>query len=381
MTTSLQGTYYRDTWADVNLDAIIHNVRAVQKHVGPDVQIMAVVKANAYGHGACQVAEAALEAGARCLGVATLDEALQLRQSGIDVPILVLGHVSPRYAVVAARHQITLTVVSVSHAEQLAASMTTAQGPLLDVHLKIDTGMARLGVRHADELLQAVMLIGRHPYIRLTGAFTHLAQSDARDLSFSIEQLKKSRAFFELLKQAIPNEGPLLFHAANSGGILQLPDSYFNMVRLGISLYGVYPSKNLKNHSVTLIQSLRLMSRIGMLKEVPPGTAIGYGGTFVTTRTTRVATIPIGYGDGLPRSLSNRGYFRIHGERCPIIGRVCMDQTLVDVTSLSDVQEGDEVVIYDNLTLIELAELANTIPYELLCAIAPRVPRCYWRGE
>lgn len=180
------------------------------------------------------------------------------------------------------------------------------------------------------------------------------------------------------MESTLPNREDLVFHTANSGGILQLPESYFDMVRLGISLYGVYPSEHLRNQSVSLIQALRLIARVVLIKEVPPGTPIGYGGSYVTTRTTRVATIPIGYGDGLPRSLSNRGYFSVRGEKCPIIGRVCMDQTMIDVTHLQHVYEGDEVVIYDQYSLVDLAHLAHTIPYELLCAIARRVPRQYW---
>ncbi|MDQ0190340.1 alanine racemase [Alicyclobacillus cycloheptanicus] len=375
--TTPEGTFYRDTWAEVDLSAIAHNVRAVQRHIGLQRQVMAVVKANAYGHGAVQVAAAALAAGAAQLGVATLDEALALRAAGVRGPILVLGYVPPRHAAAAAHHAVMLTVVSARHADQLASCMDASAETPLDVHLKIDTGMGRLGVRTAEELLQAAAGLSRNPNIHLRGAFTHLAQSDAETLDFTKQQLQTAAALFDLLRQHVPGEAPLLLHAANSGGILQVPASHFNMVRLGISLYGVYPSEHLRSRSLALVQALQLKSRIAHLKEVPPGTPIGYGSTYVTRRATLVATVPIGYADGLPRALSNRGYFLVHGRPCPIIGRVCMDQTMIDVTDCADAQEADEVVIYNDRTLPELAGLIDTIAYELLCAIAPRVPRVY----
>ncbi len=371
-------TLYRDTWAEINLDAIAHNVHTIQHHIGPYKKIMAVVKANAYGHGAVAVAQAALLAGATHLGVATLDEAIMLRTQFIDAPILVLGYAPPKHATVAASHHIILTVVSTRHAEQLASFMKNASGIQLNVHLKIDSGMSRLGIRNAKELMQAVTFLSNTPSIQLTGAFTHFAESDADHLNFTYEQLQLTNQLFELLKQHVTEIDGLLFHAANSGGILQVPESHYDMVRLGISLYGVYPSHHLrKNKPLSLIQALKLKSRIALVKEVPSETPISYGSTFVTNHPMRIATIPIGYGDGIPRILSNRGYFLLQGVRCAILGRICMDQTIIDVSDFDNVQEGDEVIIYNEQTLPELSDLSGTIPYELLCAIAPRVPRLY----
>jgi alanine racemase len=380
---------YRDTWAEVNLDAIAWNVRQTRQRVGPNVRIMAVVKADAYGHGALPVSRAALGAGADALGVATLDEALYLRRSGIDAPLLVLGYVAPTYAHLAAKERITVTVVSSSHARALTQERFD---PPLQAHLKIDTGMGRLGVRSAEELDQVVQALAGSS-VRLTGAFTHFAQADARDKTHARGQLRKAKALFHRLTEryavtaqsidtgSMPSSEPLLFHAANSAAVIDLPDSYFGMVRLGISLYGVYPSDEVNKEGFPLKQALRLYTRIVHLKTVPAGTEIGYGSTHVTSRETKVATLPIGYADGIFRALSNRGYFRVRDVRCPILGRVCMDQVMIDVTDVPGVQEGDLVTVYDEETLGELAKIAGTIPYELLCAISKRVPRVYVSGE
>ncbi|MCL6594095.1 MAG: alanine racemase, partial [Alicyclobacillus sp.] len=358
---------YRETWAEVDVDAIAHNVRCARAQTGEGVMMMAVVKANAYGHGALPVARASLAAGASWLGVATLDEALQLRQAGLTAPILVLGYVDSRWAAVAVRHQVTLSVVSVEHAQALSAT-----GEPVCVHLKLDTGMGRLGVR-TDQELAAVEQILQTSRMRLTGAFTHFAQADAADKSHARRQLQQARAWFSVLQAH--SQQRLTFHSANSAAIFRLPESHLDMVRLGISLYGVAPADDVLNAG--LRQALRLYTRVAMVKHVPAGTEIGYGSTFVTTQATTVATLPIGYADGLPRVLSNRGYVQIRGQRCPIVGRVCMDQIMVDVSGVPEVQTGERVTVYDETSLPELSALAGTIPYELLCAVSPRVPRLY----
>ena len=371
---------YRDTWAEVNLDNIACNVQAVKAQLKPHVKLMAVVKSNAYGHGALQVAEVALREGAEYLGVATLDEALQLRCNKIQAPILVLGHVASEHAFVAAKHGITLTVVSRNHAEQLSHAVQSFTGHILKVHLKIDTGMGRLGVRDEHELMSVVRSLA-HPAIHIEGAFTHFAQADSSDQSYSKVQLDTANALFGRLKNTLERPERFILHAANSAGIIQLSESHLNMVRLGISLYGVYPSLEVDRNKIRLRQALTLYSRIVHIKDVPAGTSIGYGSTFVTERpSTKVATVPIGYGDGLPRSLSNLGYFLVRGTKCPILGRVCMDQVMIDVTHALDVEEGDLVTVYNQETLEQLSALAGTIPYELLCAISARVVRTYVHG-
>jgi alanine racemase len=335
------------------------------------------------------VSRAALAAGADALGVATLDEALYLRRSGIDAPLLVLGYVAPSYAHLAARERITITVVSSSHARALTQERFD---PPLQAHLKIDTGMGRLGVRSTEEIDDVVQVLAGSS-VQLTGAFTHFAQADARDKTHARGQLQKVQALFDRLTErytataqstgtgSMPSSERLLFHAANSAAVIDMPDSYFGMVRLGISLYGVYPSDEVNKESFPLKQALRLYTRIVHLKTVPAGTEIGYGSTHVTTRKTKVATLPIGYADGILRTLSNRGYFRVRDVRCPILGRVCMDQVMIDVTDVPGVEEGDLVTVYDEETLGELARIAGTIPYELLCAISKRVPRVYVSAE
>lgn len=388
---------YRDTWAEVDLGAIAHNVHEVKQHIGTKVKLMAVVKANAYGHGDVRVATVALANGADTLGVATLGEAMVLREAGLQAPILVLGYVAAENLAVAAQNRIDLTVVSVDHARALAAIDRQLQEANVDegadtdrpmdgrefvsysVHLKLDTGMSRLGVRSVAELEQAVAALwGTRAHI--TGAFTHFARADEVDKTHALQQVERVKAWFQRLQEIVPNSADLILHAANSAAIHDLPDSYFSMVRLGISLYGVYPSTEVNKSALSLRQALRLYTRVVHLKQVPPGTAVSYGGTFITTQETRLATLPIGYGDGLFRILSNRGFVTIDGQRCPIVGRICMDQTIVDVTTLPQVRLGDRVTIYDENSLDELAKLAETIPYELLCAISGRVRRVYTEG-
>ncbi|RIV21895.1 alanine racemase [Alicyclobacillaceae bacterium I2511] len=371
---------YRDTWAEVDLGAIAHNVEAVRQRIGTKVKLMAVVKANAYGHGAIPVATTALASGANALAVATLDEALALRQADIQAPILVFGYVNPEYLAVAAENRIILTVISVDHARALAAQDGQLQASTAyQVHLKLDTGMSRIGVQSVTELEQAVAaLAGTRG--RIVGAYTHLARADELDKTSARQQLALARVWFQRLREIVPNPAQLTLHAANSAAVLDLADSYFSMVRLGISLYGVYPSAQVDRSAVYLRQALRLYTRVVHLKQVPPGTPVSYGGTFVTAQTTRLATLPIGYADGLMLKLSNRGFVTLANRRCPIVGRICMDQTLVDVTALPGVQVGDRVTLYDSDSLNELAELAETIPYVLLCAISERVPRVYTGG-
>jgi alanine racemase len=364
---------YRDTWAEVNLGHIAHNVKATRALIGSQVHLMAVVKADAYGHGAVPVSRTAIEAGADWLGVATLEEALVLRKSGIRAPILVLGYVSPLYANVAAEHDVTLTVVSVEH----ATSLKDIQSPKpLSVHLKVDTGMGRLGVLSPDDVVEVVRTLDG-TRVRLTGAFTHFAQADSLDKSHAYGQLDAVRRAFERIVEVWPGREQLTFHTANSAAIIDLPESHFNMVRLGISLYGVYPSDEVKKERLNLRQALSLYTRVVHVKRVPAGTTIGYGSTYVTDRETLVATLPIGYADGLFRALSNRGFVKIGSVRCPIIGRVCMDQVMIDASLVPSLQVGDLVTVYDGETLPILSRLADTIPYELLCAISSRVPRVY----
>ncbi len=364
---------YRDTWVEVDLGRIADNVRTVKARIGSNVRLMAVVKADGYGHGALPVSLTALAAGANWLGVATLDEALELRQAGIVAPILVLGYVAAEYANVAAEYDIVLTVVSVSHATALARM--TIHRPL-QVHLKIDTGMGRLGVRTANEIERCCAIL-RGSGARITGAFTHFAEADRQDRHRALDQFALAQAHFLILKQCMDDSDELVLHAANSAATLGIPEAHLDMVRFGISLYGVPPSDEVDIHHVPLRQALRLFTRIVQLKTVEAGTAIGYGSTYVTTAKTCVATLPIGYADGIPRTLSNKGYVMVRGHICPILGRVCMDQVMVDVSSVPDIEEGDMVTVYDEHSLVHLSRLAGTIPYELLCDISKRVPRKY----
>ncbi|MCL6600381.1 MAG: alanine racemase [Alicyclobacillus macrosporangiidus] len=379
------GGRWRDTWAEVDLGAIMENVRSIRRHIrrpaGPGghaetgPKLMAVVKADAYGHGAVPVARAALAAGADWLGVATLGEAMELREAGLRAPILVLGYVDAQHAPIAADAGVTLTVASLTHAFTLAE---TALSQPLSVHLKLDSGMSRIGVRTVEEVHQVAAALDGTP-VRVTGAFTHFARADEADLAPALEQWEWAQPLFDAVRSRWPADA-LLLHAANSAAILALPAAHLDMVRLGISLYGVYPSGEVAR-TVPLRQALRLYTRVVQVKRVPAGTAVSYGGTHVTPAPAVLATLPIGYADGLLRALSNRGYVQIRGARCPMVGRVCMDQVVVDATAVPDVQEGDVATVYDEHSLADLADRAGTIPYELLCAISRRVPRVYRQPE
>ncbi len=390
------------TWAEVNLGAIAHNIQQTRLRIGKDVRLMAVVKANAYGHGAIEVARVARKAGADALGVATLEEALELRHDGkLDVPILVLGYTPAQEASVAAMSRITLTIVSPEHAKAVQSEMARFAGgssadenngssntsddgsdkrsiPTLLVHLKIDTGMGRLGVTSLTELDSMVNALSGSN-VRIEGAFTHFAQADASDKKHANLQLGLVKTYFERLASRL-NRQDLIFHSSNSAAIIDMHDSYFSMVRLGISLYGVYPSDDVEKGNLPLRQAMHLFTRVAHVKEVESGTTISYGSTFVTDRRMKIATLPIGYADGLLRILSNRGFMLLKGQRCKVIGRICMDQTMIDVSAVPDVHVDDIVTVFDEQTLPLLSKLAETIPYELLCAVSRRVPRVY-RGE
>ncbi len=366
----------RPLWAEVDLDALAHNVRALLGRLNGRCQMVAVVKANGYGHGATAVAKQALAAGAHRLGVACVDEGVQLRLAGIDAPIIILGYTPPWDAQRVVEHGLTPTVTT----KQLAlavARFSAERGVDTPVHLKVDTGMSRLGLRPQEavgfgEFLRTV------PHLALEGLYTHFAAADEADKAFTMQQFSNFMAVAERLPW-VPYR-----HVANSAAVLDLPDTALEMVRPGISIYGCYPSKEV-GHSVSLRPALNLKSRVVRLHPAAPGDTVSYGRTWAANRPSVLALVPGGYADGLPRSLSNRGQVLIRGVRAPIVGRVCMDQCVVDVTHIPQVALYDEVVIIGSqgeqeIPVEEVAELAGTISYEILCGISARVPRLYIRG-
>lgn len=366
-------------WAEVDLQAIRHNVQEVRRLVGPKREIMAVVKANGYGHGSVQVAQAALKAGATRLAVARMVEAVQLRQAGISVPILILGYVPLEQVDKALEQDITLSVYRLDMAQGIAAK-AEKKNLRAKIHLKVDTGMGRLGFLPGPEGVAEIKQVCRLKKLEVEGIYTHFATADETDKGYAKEQF----ALFLSILNILESEGITfpLRHCANSAAIIDLPETYLDMVRPGIILYGLYPSTEVDQAKVRLQPAMTLKTHIAHVKKVTPGTKLSYGSTYTVPEETVIATLPIGYADGYPRLLSSRGYVLIHGQRAPVVGRVCMDQCMVNVGHIPGVKIHDEAIIFgknkDNcLPVEELATLLGTINYEVVCWVGSRVPRIY----
>ncbi len=378
-------------WAEIDLAVIAANVRELRRITRPDARLLVAVKANAYGHGLVAVARRAIESGADALGVARLHEAITLREAGLSAPILVLGYTSPDSVATLVRHDITQTLYAVETARAYAERIGQTGGRL-KVHLKVDSGMGRLGIlpgarRYAPPgidvtgtAVKEILEIARLQEVELEGVFTHFASADSADKTYAEQQFTVYLDFLDRLQRAgfeIP-----VRHAANSGAIIDMPHTHLDMVRAGISLYGLYPSDEVDQSKITLVPAMSLKSRIIHLKAVPAGFAVSYGMTHTTEKPTTIATIPVGYADGYNRRLSNRGCMLVNGVRAPIVGRVCMDLTMLDVGHISDVNLEDEVVIIgrqgtESVTADEIAGMLGTINYEVTSAITARVPRVY----
>ncbi|MBR6229431.1 MAG: alanine racemase [Eubacterium sp.] len=365
-------------YAKVDLNAIRNNILEEKKRLGRDTRLMAVIKADAYGHGAIQVART-LSDFVCGFGVALIEEALILRAARIDKMILILGFTGTQWFEDVVRHDISQTVYKTEMAAQLD-SIASMLGRKAKIHIKVDTGMSRLGFAPTPESVEEIKKIAALPNIELEGIFTHFARADEETPDGAREPLKKFMDFVE----ACESEG-IAFryrHAANSASILQFPESYLDFVRSGISTYGLYPSPETPHDTVRLKPAMEWISRISYLKTVPAGTPISYGGTFVTERETVVATVPVGYADGMKRSLSGKGRVLINGNYAPILGRICMDQFMVDVTDIPGVKDGDPVVIFGRsgdkvIPVEEIADLAGSFNYEFVCGLGNRVPRRY----
>jgi len=369
----------RDTRAVVDLDKVGFAVSGVKGLVGDGVEVMAVVKADGYGHGAIKVAKKALKTGAESLGIAYPQEAFELRDAGIDVPILVMGLTPPE------SKEAIEAIVKLGLSQAVAEKDTPTQISSISpkdrpspLHIKVDTGMGRIGIPPED-VYDYVSFLRSLKNVKIEGIFTHFPSSDEVDPTFTERQI---RIFSDLLSDLkskgieIPKR-----HMANSGAVLAFPKSYLNMVRPGIMIYGLYPSKDVKK-TIPLNDAMSLVTRIRYLKRVKAGTPISYGRTHVTTSDTLVATLPIGYADGYSRLLSNRGQVLVGGVRAPVIGRVCMDMIMADVTHIPDARVGDEVILFGRqkegeISIDEVAETIGTINYEITCMVGKRVPRVY----
>ncbi|WP_211749081.1 alanine racemase [Paenibacillus sp. Marseille-Q4541] len=377
---------YRPTQAEINLDHLRHNVDVFRKTLPKDVLFSACVKANAYGHGAVEIAKELEKIGVDYLNVAFLDEALELRRAGISTPILILGYTPPEGIEVAYRYDITVTVFSeevISRIESLTPSEDIRK---LKVHLKIDSGMGRLGVITTNDAEQVLRRLSRLSYVELEGAYTHFAKADEEEKSYTLMQYQR----FMDVTSALRDLGYRLpiIHTGNSAAAIDTPSLSPNMVRVGISLYGLYPSDEVDHQNVHLLPVLTLKSKLVYVKNVPEHWGISYGTRYFSSEEERIGTLPIGYGDGYSRMLTGKTEVLIRGKRVPVVGTICMDQCMVSLQTLDDKEEikaGEEVVIIGQqmgsiITADELASKIDTINYEVLCMLANRVPRIYIRG-
>ena len=368
--------FYRDTWAEINLDHIFDNVAAVKKYLPNDVRVCAVVKANGYGHGDVEVAQVALEAGADCLAVALLDEGIALRQKGIKAPILVLGAIRPQDAAVAAEQNIAVTVFRNDWLQE--AAMYIPEGTRLFVHLKCDTGMARLGYRRKEDLREAEKLIRTHSAFFLEGIYSHFATADEVDQTYYQKQLQTFKKMVEGL-----SEKPPILHCSNSAAALVHQDAWYNAVRMGITMYGLSPSGEIKDLlPFQLKEALSLHTKIVHVKKIAKGDSVSYGATYTADEDQWIATLPIGYADGWIRKLQGQTVL-VDGKRMPIVGRVCMDQCMIQLPKFYPV--GTEVTLIggddgDVISVDEIAEKLGTINYEVTCMLGRRIPRVYKRN-
>ncbi len=371
--------HFRPTWAEVDLNAIKHNFTRIQGQLEKGVNIMAVVKGNAYGHGIVEVSKALEKMGVNYLGVATVDEALMLRKNRTKSPILVLGSVLPHEVSAALKNKITLTLAD-NGLLKFVAKKAKSSGTKAKVHIKVDTGMGRIGLWHDNDAESFAVKAFSSPYIDVEGIYTHFS-SAARDRVYTVYQMES----FENLVGKLLNRGfdiPYR-HAANSITTVNYKRSHLNLVRPGLIVYGMYPKRGL-NRLIDLKPALSLKTKVVYLKDVPPGRSISYGRTYSTQGATRIATLPIGYADGYGRILSNKAEVLIKGQRAPVVGKVTMDQTMINVGHVKNIKVGDEVILIgrqgeNEITTEKLARLAGTIPYEIVCSITDRVPRVYKR--
>lgn len=368
--------------AQIDLDAFEHNVEEIKRNMCKGSRLMGVIKTNAYGHGSVVLGRELERLGASWLAVACVDEGIELRKNGIRLPILVLGFTSPDQYGDLLDYDITPTVFSEEMAEAMNET-AMAHNKILNIHIKLDTGMGRIGFLAGEESVEDILRISRLSHVRVEGMFTHFACADMEDEKYKAITRRQFEKYVQM-EQWLADGGLTLpiRHCANSAGIIDSPQMHEDMVRAGIILYGLYPSEEMPRDNLRLMPVMSLKSHITYIKTLGPGEGISYGYTYVTDKETVVATIPVGYGDGYPRILSNRGHVLIHGRRVPIIGRICMDQFMVDVTGLDGVCEGDEVTLMGSdgdacIPVEELAAMAGSFNYEFVCDVGRRVPRVY----
>lgn len=374
---------YQRVYASVDLDAILYNLDRMKKNCRYDTKILAVIKADGYGHGALAIARE-LESVSYVFGyaVATAEEAIELRKNRIQKPILILGYTFPYCYKDLVQYAIRPTVFQFETARKLS-DLAVQEHTKCKIHTKIDTGMSRIGIFPDDTGLALIGQIMQLPGIEIEGIFTHFARADEKDKTFAKKQFE---IFQNFVREVEKITGKIAIkHCSNSAGILELPEANMDLVRAGIAMYGLWPSSEMNKNLMALKPALEWKSHIVFLKELPVGKAISYGGTFETNRVSKIATIPVGYGDGYPRSLSNKGYVLVRGQKAKICGRVCMDQFMVDVTDIINVQENDEVTLIGvdgeaTITMEEMGDISGRFNYEFACDMNKRVPRLYYKN-
>ena len=371
---------YHRIYAKIDIDAIVHNLNECKRRIPEGTKVLAVIKADGYGHGSVELARQ-LEDKTDYFGVAVIEEAVELRRAGIKNPILILGYTSPSQDELLVKYDITQNIYTYEMAKRLS-DKAAELGKTAKIHIGLDTGMSRVGFRDSDESVEIIKKIKELPNLCMEGLFSHYARADEKNKKTAFLQSERFDLFIDKLEKTGVNIP--IKHLSNSAAVEELEKQY-DMVRFGISLYGLYPSEEVDKSSVDLVPAMELRTKIVNLKTVPSGCGVSYGHTFVTHRETRVATIPVGYADGYPRALSSKGRVIVNGQYAPIIGRVCMDQFMVDVTDIQgDLRVEDEVILMgsDNGCTISAEEIGNmsaSFNYEFVCNVARRVPRVYFK--
>ena len=383
MTSKLQEKMnsYQRVWAEVDLDAIRENMMHMKENIAPETKILAVIKTDGYGHGGVPIARM-LEPLDFVFGyaAATYEEAHVLREAGMKKPILILGYTFPYCYEELIREEIRPAVYRRDTVEELDAAAAKT-GKKAKVHIKVDTGMGRIGITPDDEGLEFVKFVTEHPGLEVEGIFTHFARADEADKASANHQLELFQNFTHRIQSELGLDIPVK-HCSNSAAILEMPQANMDMVRAGITTYGLYPSEEVRKDIVPLRAAMSLYSHIIYCKTIHAGQSVSYGGLFTAEKDTRVATIPVGYGDGYPRSLTGKGYVLIRGKKAPILGRVCMDQFMVDISGIPEAAEGDRVTLLgadglERITAEELGELSGRFNYEFVCDLGKRIPRVY----
>lgn len=370
--------YYR-VQAEVHLDKICNNIKRTREIIGKNTKIMAIIKADGYGHGAVPVAKA-IDKHVAAYGVAMIEEGIELREAGVDKPILILGYTPQEMFANLVKYNITPAVFSYEMAKSLSKE-AQRQNKVLNIHIKVDTGMSRIGFATTEESVTTIKKISELEGINIEGCFTHFARADEVDKTFTFEQIDRYDKFIKKIEEAgIFIE---IKHISNSAGIMEIPEANKDMVRSGISTYGLYPSHEVDQSKLFLEPAMEIKTCVSFVKELESGVGISYNSTYITNKKTKVATIPVGYGDGYPRALSSKGRVLINGKSAPIIGRVCMDQFMVDVTHIPEVKSGDKVTLIgrdgeESISVEELAEKAYSFNYEFVCDVGKRIPRVYY---